>query len=150
MNVLEDSAFRTAVTAIQAGRLKDAEPLLRAVLGMRPTHVGALNLLGVVLMQLGQLTEAEAYLRRALDQQGPTDATLYNYGLVLKALGRPAEALERFTKRSASIPASPKHGTAAARRSTISVAIRRPLTISTEPLRSIRAMPMRFTTRANR
>jgi len=98
VNVLEDSTFRTAVTAIQAGRLKDAEPLLRAVLGMRPTHVGALNLLGVVLMQLGQLTEAEAYLRRALDQQGPTDATLYNYGLVLKALGRPAEALERFTQ----------------------------------------------------
>jgi len=98
VNTLEDSAFRSAVTAIQAGKLKDAEPLLKAVLGMRPTHVGALNLLGVVLMQLGQFAEAENYLRRALDQQGRSDATLYNYGLALKALGRPAEALERFSQ----------------------------------------------------
>jgi len=72
--------------------------LLKAVLGMQPTHIGALNLLGVVLMQLGQFAEAEGYLRRALEQQGRSDVTLYNYGLVLKALGRPAEALERFTR----------------------------------------------------
>jgi protein O-GlcNAc transferase len=98
VSVLEESTFRSAITALQTGRLKDAEPLLKAVLNMRPTHVGALNLLGVVLMQLGQFAEAENYLRRALEQQDPSDATLCNYGLVLKALGRPAEALQRFTQ----------------------------------------------------
>jgi protein O-GlcNAc transferase len=65
---------------------------------MRPTHVGALNLLGVVLMQLGQLAEAERFLRRALEQHGSSDVTLYNYGLILKSLGRSTEALERFTQ----------------------------------------------------
>jgi len=96
--VREESTFRSAISAFRAGKLRDAEPLLKAVLGMRPTHVGALNLLGVVLMQLGQLNEAEDHLHRALEQGSPSDVTLYNYGLVLKSLGRPAEALERFTQ----------------------------------------------------
>ena len=98
MNALEKSTFQSAITALQLGKLRDAEPLLKAVLGMRSTHVGALNLLGVVLMQLGQLAEAENFLRRALEQQGSSEVTLYNYGLVLKSLGRPAEALERFSQ----------------------------------------------------
>jgi len=98
VNVLEETTFQKAITALQAGKLKDAEPLLRAVLGLRPTHVGALNLLGAALMQFGRFDEAEIFLRRALEQQGHSDATLYNYGLLLKFLGRPAEALEQFTR----------------------------------------------------
>lgn len=103
-DVLEESTFRSAISALRAGRIRDAEPLLKAVLGMRPTHVGALSLLGVVLMQLGQLNEAEDYLHRALKQGSPSDVTLYNSGLVLKSLGRPVEALERFTPAWAGVP----------------------------------------------
>ena len=85
------------MSALQAGNLKDAEHLLKAVLRAQPRHIAALNVLGIVLTQLRQFDEAETYLRRALRENARSDATLYNYGLVLKALKRPAEALDRFT-----------------------------------------------------
>jgi protein O-GlcNAc transferase len=86
------------MVSLQAGRLNDAARALRSVLYAQPRHLGALNLLAVVLMQLGQYAEAEIHLRKALEQQGPSEVTLYNYGLVLKALGRAAETLECFTQ----------------------------------------------------
>jgi protein O-GlcNAc transferase len=89
--------FQGALSALQAGKLGDAEHLFKAVLHAEPTHVGALNLMGVVLSQLKRFAEAENYFRRAL-QHGQSDVTLYNYGVVLKALNRPAEALQRFSK----------------------------------------------------
>jgi protein O-GlcNAc transferase len=88
--------FQGALSALQAGRLVDAERLFKSVLRSEPKHVGALNLMGVVLTQLKRFTEAETYFRRAVQEHPASDATLYNYGLVLKALNRPTEALRRF------------------------------------------------------
>jgi predicted O-linked N-acetylglucosamine transferase (SPINDLY family) len=96
--VLDDDVFRRALTALQAGRIADAEQALQAVLRTQPRHLGALNLLGVVYSQLGRFADAEAYLHRALAENADSDATLYNYALVLKGLNRPAEALERLTQ----------------------------------------------------
>ena len=96
----ENDSFRQALTALQAGDVKAAEPLFRAVLRRQPKHVAALNLLGIVLMQLGRFEEADDYLRRALAENPGSDTTLYNRGIVLKALDRPAEALECFTRAS--------------------------------------------------
>jgi predicted O-linked N-acetylglucosamine transferase (SPINDLY family) len=90
--------FQNALSALQAGKPEDAERLFKAVLRAEPKHIGALNLMGVVLTQLRRFSEAESYFRRALQQNSRSDATLYNYGLVLKALNRPAEALEQFDK----------------------------------------------------
>ncbi|HEY2531284.1 MAG TPA: tetratricopeptide repeat protein [Xanthobacteraceae bacterium] len=94
----EDIAFQRALAAFRAGNAEEAARLFKLVLRKQPGHVGALNLLGIVLTQLRKFAEAEAYLRLALQQRANSDATLYNYGLVLKALNRPAEALERFTQ----------------------------------------------------
>jgi protein O-GlcNAc transferase len=90
--------FQDALSALHAGKTEDAERLFRAVLRAEPKHLGALNLMGVVLMQRQRFAEAEAYFRDALRQNAHSDATLYNHGLVLKALSRPAEALEQFSK----------------------------------------------------
>jgi protein O-GlcNAc transferase len=93
-----DRDFQSALAALQARRLGDAARLFDAVLRAEPKHVGALNLMGVVLMQLGRFTEAETYFRRALQYHPPSDATLHNYGVALRALNRPAEALQRFSE----------------------------------------------------
>jgi protein O-GlcNAc transferase len=97
-SVAANEVFQNALTALQAGNVKNAELLFEALLRTQPRHVGALNLLGIVLTRLGRFAEAEIYLRRALHEQPKSDATLYNYGIVLKSLQRPAEALQRFTE----------------------------------------------------
>jgi protein O-GlcNAc transferase len=93
-----DREFQSALSALQAGKLGDAVRLFEAVLRVEPKHVGALNLMGLVLTRLGRFTEAESYLHRALQHAPPSDATLYNYGIVLKVLNRPVEALQRFSE----------------------------------------------------
>jgi protein O-GlcNAc transferase len=100
-----DPTFQRAMAALQTGNIKDAEHLLKSVLRAAPRHVGALNVLGVVLTQQQKFDEAESYLRRALRENARSDATLYNYGLVLKALKRPADALDKFTAALAINPA---------------------------------------------
>jgi protein O-GlcNAc transferase len=90
--------FQSALSALQAGKLGDAVRLFDTVLRVEPKHLGALNLMAVVLTQLGRFTEAESYFCRALQDHPPSDATLYNYGIVLKVLNRPAEALQRFSE----------------------------------------------------
>jgi len=104
VTVKDNAAFQRALAALQAGNLKDAERLFKAVLRTQPKHVAALNLIGVILTQLARFTEAETYLRRALQEHANSDATLYNYGIVLKALDRPAEAMQRFTEALAIAP----------------------------------------------
>jgi hypothetical protein len=41
--------FQSALTALQASKLGEAVQLFNAVLCVEPNHVGALNLMGVVL-----------------------------------------------------------------------------------------------------
>jgi protein O-GlcNAc transferase len=90
--------FQSALSALQAGNLPNAERFFSAVLRAEPKHVGALNLMGIVLMQLKRFAEAETYFRRASQEHPKSDAMLYNYGLALKALNRPLEALQRFNE----------------------------------------------------
>jgi protein O-GlcNAc transferase len=90
--------LQRALAALQAGNLKDAERLFKAVLRGQPRHLAALNLLGIVLTRSGRFAEAEKYLKLALRENARSDATLSNYGIVLKALNRPAEALAQFTQ----------------------------------------------------
>ncbi len=103
---MSNEAFQGALSALQAGNIKDAERLFKEVLRTQPKHLGALNLLGIVLTRLARFAEAETYLQLALQENANSDATLYNYGLVLKALDRPTEALERFTQALAINPAA--------------------------------------------
>ena len=103
---MEIDALQRGLLALRAGNFDDAERLFNDVLRVRPRHIGALNLLGIVLIQRGRFAEAENYLRLALQGNATSDATLYNYGIVLKALNRPAEAMQRFSQALAVNPAA--------------------------------------------
>jgi O-antigen biosynthesis protein len=90
--------FRHALSAMQQGRAGIAERLFRQVLQLQPKHVGALNLLCILLTSMRRFEEAESYAKRALKEDASSDASFHNYGIILKALGRPGEALERFSQ----------------------------------------------------
>ena len=91
-----EKTFALALDAFRAGRLPEAERLLQTLLKREPSHLGAINVLAMVLIQRGQFREAEPLLQRAVRNGPPSDATLYNYGVALRFLRRPAEAVERF------------------------------------------------------
>jgi protein O-GlcNAc transferase len=101
---MTNDALQRGLSALRAGNLDDAGRLFHDFLRVHPRHVGALNLLGIVLIQRGRFAEAENYLRLALQENAGSDSTLYNYGIVLKALNRPAEALQRFSQALALNP----------------------------------------------
>jgi protein O-GlcNAc transferase len=103
---MEIDALQRGLLALRAGNFDDAGRLFNDVLRVQPRHIGALNLLGIVLIQRGRFTEAENYLRLAVTENATSDVTLYNYGIVLKALNRPAEALQRFSQALAINPAA--------------------------------------------
>jgi predicted O-linked N-acetylglucosamine transferase (SPINDLY family) len=93
-----NSLFAEGLAAFQAQRLPEAEKRFQKVLRRQPDHLGALNLLGIVLAQQGRYAEAETSMRRALAIQPRSDVTDFNLGNVLKNLGRPLEALDCFDK----------------------------------------------------
>lgn len=101
--------FQRAMAALQAGKIEEAERGFRAQLKAQPKHVGALNLLGIILIQQGKFAQAEEFVQRALKENATSDATFYNYGVILIALNRPEEALQRFDQ---SLAINPKYATA--------------------------------------
>ena len=93
-----EKPFQDGVAYLNLGRLADAERAFRAMLETAPTHVGALNLLTIVLMSMQRYEEAETFVKAAINVNQRSDVTFYNYGLILKALNRPREALQQFDK----------------------------------------------------
>src|SRR6266403_604425 len=92
-----EKAFRDAFGAFNIGKYDDAERLFKKFLKSQPSHVGALNLLTVVLMGMERFAEAEQFIARAVKLNQGSDVSFYNYGLILKALNKPQRALEQFT-----------------------------------------------------
>jgi predicted O-linked N-acetylglucosamine transferase (SPINDLY family) len=105
VTVHSDNIFKRAMALLNGGKTDEAERAFRGLLKEQPRHVGALNLLSIVLVQQGEFAKAEPFIKRALDENPSSDATLYNYGIMLKALDRPAEALQRFSEALAINPA---------------------------------------------
>jgi predicted O-linked N-acetylglucosamine transferase (SPINDLY family) len=93
-----EKPFQDGVAYLNLGRLVDAERAFRTMLETAPTHVGALNLLTIVLMSMQRYEEAETFVKAAINVNQRSDVTFYNYGLILKALNRPREALQQFDK----------------------------------------------------
>jgi protein O-GlcNAc transferase len=103
-----DREFQAGCAALQTGKLSEAERLFNAVLHAEPLHLGALNLIGAVLIHLKRYAEAETYLSHAVRQYPVSDATLYNYGIALKALSRHTEALQKFSEALQIKPSAPE------------------------------------------
>ncbi len=89
--------YQEALVCLNERRFSDAEKQFRRFLKDHPGHVGALNLLTIVLMSMERFAEAEPVIARALKLNQRSEVSFYNYGLILKHLGKPKEALEQFT-----------------------------------------------------
>jgi protein O-GlcNAc transferase len=92
-----EKAFRDAYGAFNIQKYDDAERLFKKFLKSQPGHVGALNLLTIVLMRMGRFAEAEGFIARAVKLNQGSDVSFYNYGIILKALNKPQRALEQFS-----------------------------------------------------
>jgi predicted O-linked N-acetylglucosamine transferase (SPINDLY family) len=92
-----DKTFQEAFRAFNAQQHGEAERLFRKVLKGHPSHIGALNLLTIVLMKMQRFSEAEPFIARAVKLDQTSDISFYNYGIILKALNRPPLALEQFS-----------------------------------------------------
>ena len=90
--------YRNAVNSLNDNKLGDAEKLFRNLLTSQPGHIGALNLLTIVLMRLERYGEAEKFIRTALKINQGSDVSFYNYGTILLKLGRSQEAIEQFNR----------------------------------------------------
>ena len=95
-----DGLLQKGMTALQGGRLRDAERCFRQAVELAPRHFGALNLLTVALTGLERFEEAEAFAARALKIDATNDATHYNYGTVLKHNAKLEPAIAAFDARA--------------------------------------------------
>ena len=89
--------YKHAIVSLNTGNFTHAERSFRSFLKSQPKHVGALNLLTIVLMGMERYGEAEEFIRTAVRINQSSDVSFYNYGIILKKLGRPREALEKFS-----------------------------------------------------
>jgi protein O-GlcNAc transferase len=93
-----DVLLQEGLTALNHRRWSDAERLFTGVLQEHPNHIGALNLLTVVLMNMKRFDEAESFVSTAIHLNPQSDVSFYNYGIILKQLEKPGLALKQFEK----------------------------------------------------
>jgi len=104
-----DGLLQKGMTALQGGRLRDAERSFRQAVELAPKHFGALNLLTVALTGLERFAEAETFAERALKIDASSDATHYNYGTVLQRGKKLDEAIAAFGR---ALAINPRHAKA--------------------------------------
>jgi predicted TPR repeat methyltransferase len=96
--------FNDAIIALNHRDLKRAEELFRSVIENDESHIGALNLLAVVLMSTERFAEAEPFIAKATSLNEQSDVSFYNYGLISKRLRKSQQAFENFSKAIALNP----------------------------------------------
>ena len=96
--VSPDKLLQRALGAFNSQDVAEAERLFKALLRDQPAHVGALNLLTVLLMRTERFAEAEKFIARAVKLDQSSDVSYYNYGLISIKLNKPEQALEQFEK----------------------------------------------------
>jgi protein O-GlcNAc transferase len=92
-----EKTFQDALGAFNLQSYEDAGRLFRKFLKSHPSHVGALNLLTIVLIRMERFAEAEPFIARAVKLDQSSDVSFYNYGIILRALNKPQQALQQFT-----------------------------------------------------
>jgi len=90
------AALREAVALLSAGKLNEAEPIIRSVIASSPGIADAHNLLGILLDQRGRFPEAEREYREALRLNPKGISTRANLGVLLARTGRITDAIAAF------------------------------------------------------
>ncbi len=104
----QDALFTAAWRQYLAGRLVEAEQLIRNVLTFDPRHADSLHLLGTLLKAQGRIGEAVVYYQRALILK-PQHADIHaNLGFALHALGKSDAATPHYQQALAVNPNQPE------------------------------------------
>ena len=103
-----DSRLEQARTALAAGRVAEAERVLRAALAENPEQPSSWYLLGGALQQLGRIEEAVAAYDRALALRDDLPAPWFERGLALASLGRYSDAESSFERCLELVPDEPQ------------------------------------------
>lgn len=99
-----DQAMHHAAQLQGAGRLKEAEHVITAILQTRPDHAHALHLLGLVAYQAGQPAKAVDIIQRAL-AVAPGEAVFHsNVAEMSRQLGRLSDAIRHGERAVALSP----------------------------------------------
>ncbi len=98
--------MKQAVAAYQRGRLREADDLARAIVGVKPDYFDALHLIAVISTQQRRLDEALASYDRALALRPDHVEALCNRGATLHGLKRFDEALTSYDR---ALVARPDH-----------------------------------------
>ncbi len=91
-----------------AGRLDEAEALLKQILAAKPTEPTAIHLLGIIAHQRGQLTQAIEHVKRAIELAPQTALFQANLGEMYRLAGRADFALEHGRRAVALNPDYPE------------------------------------------
>ncbi|HEV8015278.1 MAG TPA: tetratricopeptide repeat protein [Stellaceae bacterium] len=91
-----------------AGRLDEAEVLLKQVLASRPKEPTAIHLLGIVAHQRGQLTQAIEHVKRAIELAPNVALFQANLGEMYRLAGRADLAIEHGRRAVALNPDYPE------------------------------------------
>jgi tetratricopeptide (TPR) repeat protein len=102
------SMLREAASFLQAGKLDDAEPLVRRAIAGEPSNADAHNLLGTILDQRGQAQAAEREYRAALHFNSRSASARTTLGVLLARTGRSDAAVEAFEAVLAQVPDHPQ------------------------------------------
>ena len=97
-----------AALLLQAGKLDEAEPLVRRAVLATPANADAHNLLGAILDQRGQVQAAEREYLAALRLNPRATSARANLGVLLARTGRPEAAAETFEAVLRQVPDHPQ------------------------------------------
>ncbi|GMM60319.1 tetratricopeptide repeat-containing sulfotransferase family protein [Novosphingobium pituita] len=109
-----DPRLLAAASAMNANRLPEAEPLLRALLREDPFDVRAIRLFAELAGRIGRYGDAENLLRRAIELDPAFTPARANLALVLYRTNRAAEALDQLAQVTREDPDNPSHANLAA------------------------------------
>ena len=98
MKINFEQIMHEGFTALNEGKLKDAEMHYRTALEVKPNDVTAYNNLGITLNKLGKLEEAEVNFRKAIDVKSDFAEAHNNLANMLKELNKTDEAVESYKK----------------------------------------------------
>jgi Flp pilus assembly protein TadD len=96
-----------ALAAFSAGRFVEAESQCSKALSLQPMHVGALNLLGQIVLAQNRPSEAAALFVRAVSIEPGRPNLFFNLALVQQAEGRLDEAIKSVVAAIAVDPTVP-------------------------------------------